>query len=100
VDNCFGLPLPLQAVAGRPALLVRDVGTGRIVFSTYPIEYLAALTPRVNPNDVVRLYSASAQLVGARLPLSVDDPRVLADVLEHADGRRFGWFINLAEVHR
>jgi endo-1,4-beta-mannosidase len=83
--------------AGNPALLVRDVGTGRIVFSTYPLEYLAASTPRVNPDDVVRLYGALAQVAGVRPPLSIDDPRVLADVLDHEDGRRFGWLISQAD---
>jgi hypothetical protein len=83
--------------AGNPALLVRDVGAGRIVFSTYPLEYLAASTPRVNPNDVVRFYTALAQVAGVRPPLSVDDPRVLADVLEHEDGRRFGVLVSQAD---
>jgi endo-1,4-beta-mannosidase len=82
--------------AGRPALLVRDVGAGRIVLSTYPVEYLAANTPRVNPNDLVRLYGALAMVAGVRPAMSVDDPRVFADVLEHEDGRRFGWIVNLA----
>jgi hypothetical protein len=83
--------------AGNPALVVRDVGAGRIVLSTYPLEYLAANTPRVNPNDLVRLYGALAQVAGVRPPLSVDDSRVLADVLEHDDGRRFGWIANQAD---
>jgi hypothetical protein len=34
---------------GRPALLLRRVGGGSLVLGTYPVEHMAALTPRVNP---------------------------------------------------
>jgi hypothetical protein len=50
---------------------------------------MAALTPRVNPDATVTLYTALATHAGVRRPVSVDDPRVACDVLEHHDGRRF-----------
>jgi endo-1,4-beta-mannosidase len=82
---------------GRPALLSREVGAGRLLLGTYPLEYFAARTPRVNPDDTVRLYRAAAQVAGAQPLVSVDDPRVLTDVLEHADGRRFAIAVSQAD---
>jgi endo-1,4-beta-mannosidase len=83
--------------AGNPALLVRETGAGRIVLSTYPLEYLAARTPRVNPDDLVRLYGAVAQLAGVDPVVSVDDPRILTDTLVHEDGRVFVWLVSQAD---
>jgi endo-1,4-beta-mannosidase len=83
--------------AGNPALLVREVGAGRIVLSTYPLEYLAARSPRVNPDDAVRLYGALARVAGVEPPVSVDDPRILTDTLEHQDGRVFAWLVSQAD---
>ena len=50
---------------------------------------MAALTARVNPDATVTLYTALATHAGVRRPVTVDDPRVACDVLEHHDGRRF-----------
>ncbi len=74
---------------GRPALLRRQAGRGSLILCSYPLEYMAALTPRVNPDASVTLYGALATHAGVRRPVSVDDPRVACDVLTHADGRRF-----------
>ena len=61
-------PVGAQVVAvdghGRPALLRREHGSGRTVFCTYPLEHLAARTPRVNPESTWRLYSALADEAG------------------------------------
>ncbi|MDT0158176.1 cellulase family glycosylhydrolase [Microbacterium sp. ARD32] len=74
---------------GRPALIARRHGSGLAVLCTYPLEYLASRLGRVNPEDTWRLYDALAAEAGVRRPIVLDDPRVFADVLEHADGRRF-----------
>jgi endo-1,4-beta-mannosidase len=74
---------------GRPALLRRQVGRGSLILCSYPLEYMAALTPRVNPDATVALYGALAAHAGVRRPVSVDDPRVACDVLAHHDGSRF-----------
>ena len=74
---------------GRPALLRRQAGRGSLVLCCYPLEYMAALTPRVNPDATVALYGALAAHAGVRRPVSVDDPRVACDVLAHHDGTRF-----------
>jgi endo-1,4-beta-mannosidase len=84
--------------AGHPALLSREVGSGRIVLSTYPLEYFAARTPDVNPDDTTRLYSALSQIAGAEPVVTADDARVMTDHLVHADGRRFAVLINLSEA--
>ena len=62
---------------GRPALLERRLGRGAMVLCTYPIEHMAASTPRANPENTWRLYGALAQAAGIALPLSVSDPRVM-----------------------
>jgi hypothetical protein len=80
--------------AGRPALVRRRVGTGAIVFCTYPLEAMAAATPDVNPDDTARLYAALAASAGVRPALPVGDPRVFADALVRRDGTRFFWLVN------
>lgn len=79
---------------GRPALLEKVVGEGSIVFSTYPVEYLAASRAQVNPEDTYRLYRALAYKAGVESPVSVDRPDVLVDLLVHKDGRWFVWLIS------
>ena len=56
---------------------------------TYPIEHMAALTPRVNPDDTVTLYDALATHAGVRRLITVDDPRVACDTLLRDDGTLF-----------
>src|ERR1700722_7908387 len=76
---------------GRPALLRRATGAGSLVLCTYPIEYMAAVTPGVNPEATSVLYDALAAVAGVSRPVTVDDARVAADILVHADGTRFAW---------
>lgn len=83
--------------AGRPALLCRQVGDGAIVLSTYPLEYFAARTPRVNPDCTVTLYAALAVLAGVVPAVRGGDPRVLTDQLVHEDGRHFAVLVSLAD---
>jgi len=98
--------LPVQPVAaevlatdgrGRPALLRRRVGAGSLVLCTYPIEHMAAVTPRVNPEATGQLYDALAHEAGVRRPVRTDDPRVAADVLIRSDGARFAWLVSQAD---
>jgi endo-1,4-beta-mannosidase len=62
---------------GRPALVRHALGAGETVLCTYPLEYLAAQLPSVNPEETWRLYSSLATLAGVSRPVRVDDPRVL-----------------------
>jgi endo-1,4-beta-mannosidase len=80
----------------RPVLLERRAGGGRLVLCTYPLEHMAAVTPRVNPEPTYRLYDALAELSGVTRPVTVEDPRVLAAELRHRDGRRFAWLVSQA----
>jgi endo-1,4-beta-mannosidase len=68
---------------GRPALLRHAVGAGSTVLCTYPLEHMAARTPRVNPEDTWRLYAALAESAGVDRPVSVPDPRIVAGALRH-----------------
>jgi hypothetical protein len=84
-------PAGAQVVAidghGRPAILRREHGSGRIVFCTYPLEHLAARTPRVNPESTWRLYSALADEAGVSRPVRVADPRVLVGLVRSRGSR-------------
>jgi hypothetical protein len=94
------VPTDAEVVAvdgkGRPALLVRRVGAGSMVFCTYPIEHMAATLARVNPDPTRDLYDALADFAGVARAVTVDEPRVAVDVLEHEDGTRWVWFVSQA----
>jgi Endo-beta-mannanase len=81
----------------RPVLTRRRHGGGQAVLCTLPLEYFAARTPRVNPEDTWRLYDALADEAGVERPARVNDPRVLVDGLSHRDGREFAWLINASD---
>jgi endo-1,4-beta-mannosidase len=74
---------------GRPALLERRTGRGSLILCTYPVEHMAALTPRVNPDDAVTVYGALATHAGVRRTVTVEDPRVACDTLVRDDGAVF-----------
>ncbi|MEP7178343.1 MAG: hypothetical protein ABI775_04595 [Pseudonocardiales bacterium] len=80
--------------AGRPALVERAVRSGRIVLGTAPVEYFAARTPRVNPDDTVRLYQAIARHACVDPGVHSDDVRILSDVLVRDDGRQWAVFVD------
>jgi Cellulase (glycosyl hydrolase family 5) len=73
---------------GRPALLRHGLGAGAAYLCTYPLEHMAARTPRVNPEDTWRLYSALADASGVVRPVRVEDPRILAGRLRTGGGER------------
>jgi len=79
---------------GRPALLVHAVGDGKAVLCTYPLEFMAAQTPSVNPEDTARLYSALAVEAGVSRPVRVDDARVLVGRVRARGGAETAFFIN------
>ena len=81
----------------RPALLRNRVGSGQSVLCTYPVEYMAAETPAVNPEDTWRLYRALAVEAGVSPEETVDTGAVSVGRMVHEDGRRFVWFINLTK---
>jgi endo-1,4-beta-mannosidase len=80
--------------AGNPALLRHRRGKGAALFCTYPLEYMAAHVPAVNPESTWRLYSAIAEAAGATRPVRVDDPRVLTGMVRRRDGRETVVFVN------
>jgi endo-1,4-beta-mannosidase len=90
-------PLGAEVVAldghGRPALLRHRVGAGSTVLCTYPIEHMAAKTPRVNPEDTYRIYSALAEAAGVARPVRVEDPRVLVGRIR-SGGAETALFVN------
>lgn len=98
--------LPVEAVTaeviasdqhGNPALLRRRQGAGQWILGTFPIEYFASQTPEVNPEPTWRIYDALADEAGVRREIRVDDPRVIADIMEHVDGTRYAWFVSQSD---
>jgi endo-1,4-beta-mannosidase len=91
-------PVEAEVIAtssdGSPALVRRRVGSGSIVFSAYPLEYMAALGAGVNPDDTVRLYQALAREAGAVAPVRVERPDVHVDRLVRDDGKVFTFFVS------
>jgi len=73
----------------RPALLLRRAGRGSLVLGAYPVERMAALTPRVNPDDTVTFYDALARHAGVRRPVTVAEQLVACDTLIRDDGALF-----------
>lgn len=78
-------------------MLLRQVGSGSLVLCTYPIEHMAAVTPRVNPEAISRIYDALAGHAGVRRLVKADDPRVAADLVVRSDGTRFAWLVSQAD---
>jgi endo-1,4-beta-mannosidase len=81
----------------RPVLLRRRVGSGQLILSTYPLEYLAAVTREANPEPTYRLYAALAAESGVVPDVRVDDPRVMVSELVRDDGARLIWFVSQSD---
>jgi endo-1,4-beta-mannosidase len=73
----------------RPALLLRRAGRGSLILCAYPVERMAALTPRANPDDTVTFYDALARHAGVRRPVTVAEQLVACDTLIRDDGALF-----------
>jgi len=82
---------------GRPALVERAVGDGRIVLSAFPVEYMAACSDRVNPEATADLYRALAMRAGTLPDVRVDRTDVHVDRLRRDDGEVFVWFLSHVE---
>jgi len=93
-------PVSAEVIAvdghNRPALLLHRLGAGSVVLCTYPVEHMAAATPRVNPEAASTIYGALASHAGVHRWLTVDDPLVASDVLVRSDGTRFAWLVSQA----
>lgn len=83
---------------GRPALLRNRIGKGQAILSTYPLEHMAAVSPAINPNDLVTLYGALAADAGVAPAVTVPGGDVIVGEMEHKDGRRFVWLINMTDA--
>jgi endo-1,4-beta-mannosidase len=97
--------LPVEAVDAevvavdrhdRPVLLRRRADAGTAVLCTYPLEYMAARTPRVNPEPTWRLYDALADIAGVERPLRCADPRISC-IVATGDGVALASVANLSD---
>lgn len=82
---------------GRPALLRNSLGAGQAILCTYPIEHMAAVSAAVNPDATADLYRALAVVAGVAPDVYVASPDVIVGELNHDDGRRFVWLINMTD---
>lgn len=93
-------PVTAEVIAtdghGRPALLRKRAGDGALILCTYPLEYMAAVTPRADTGPLVALYAALAAEAGVQRPVTVTDPQVACDLLIREDGTRFAVLISHA----
>ncbi len=83
---------------GRPALLRHAAGDGWMVLATYPLEYMAAITPHANPEGTWRLYRALAAQASVEPAVSFDTPLVSAALMRHEDGRVFVWCVSQSDA--
>ncbi|MDR1825979.1 MAG: cellulase family glycosylhydrolase [Bifidobacteriaceae bacterium] len=79
---------------GRPAVLVRPVGKGRIVLVTAPLEYYEARLPHVNPAPSARLYQALGQVAGVAGLAGTDTLDAFAEVMAGANGQMTGFVVS------
>jgi len=92
--------------AGRPALLVHEIGSGRVVFCTYPLEYYCTLRPEEHGADgssdgrdhylPVELYRALSLMAGLERPFDNNNRLVEAVPVQAGPGRYLLWLINHA----
>lgn len=97
VPNGSAARVVAEDAAGRPALVVREVGAGALVLGTYPIEHFASALPNANPEATWRLYRALAVRAGVERAVASDAPEVLVDRLVHRDGACYVWAVNIGD---
>lgn len=94
-------PVEAEVVAldghDRPVLLSSRHGEGTAVLATVPLEYMAAHTPRVNPEPTWRLYDALAEVAGIDRPLRCGDP-VVSCALVRGGTTELGSVTNLGDT--
>ncbi len=80
----------------RPAILVNSIGRGKVVFSTYPLEYYLANTHNIYKKDrTYRIYKSLSQMARIMPPFYSDNPFVELGTIRYMDGTKFLlWVIN------
>lgn len=92
----------------RPALLVHELGAGRVVFCAYPLEHYAVAVPEAHGADgrsegrdrylPVALYQALGRLAGIETPFANDNRFVETVPVQVGADRCLLWLINHAWV--
>ena len=82
---------------GRPALLRNSLGEGQAILCTYPLEHMAAVSAAINPDSTALLYAALAAEADVLPDLRLDGTEVILGEMEHADGARYVWLINMTD---
>ncbi|MDQ1131165.1 beta-mannosidase [Microbacterium sp. SORGH_AS_0888] len=85
---------------GRPAIVAKAAGTGRMLLCTYPLELFAARVPFLDRSALVRLYRALGELAGSRDLVTVSADDVYGDILRHPDGAEFAVVVSQADEPR
>ena len=82
---------------GRPALLRHRLGSGRVILSAYPVEFMLLNTPDANlQTEAHRLYRALAEEAGVRLRFAGACPQLELAALTSPEGEALLAVINHA----
>jgi len=97
---CPVTPTTAKVVAvdgeGRPAILLNSIGKGKVIFSTYPLEYYLANTHEVYKSDnTYRIYKSLCRMAGVVPTFDSPNPYVEIGNVRCKDESRFLlWIIN------
>jgi endo-1,4-beta-mannosidase len=97
---CPVTPTKAEVIAidrdGRPAILLNSIGKGKVVFSTYPLEYYLANTHDVYKKDkMYRIYRSLSKMAGIMPTFNTENPYVELGTVKYKEGSQFLlWIIN------
>lgn len=79
----------------RPALLMNKVGDGKIIFSTYPLEYYcSSISNGSQIQPLHQIYNAICTAKGIKPPLRKDNKNIELGILENKAGALYAYLIN------
>ncbi len=79
----------------RPALLMNEIGKGRVIFSTYPLEYYVATSKNGSQTQPLHnLYGAICAAKGIDPPLKMNNTNVEMGILKNENKSIYAFLIN------
>jgi len=79
----------------RPALLMNKIGQGRVIFSTYPLEYYVAMSKNGSQSQPLNtLYGAICAARGIDPPLKMNNSNVEMGILKNGSKSIYAFLVN------
>lgn len=79
----------------RPALLMNKIGKGRVIFSTYPLEYYVAMSKNGSQSQPLNtLYGAICAARGIDPPLKMNNSNVEMGILKNGSKSIYAFLVN------